>query len=443
MNDWFEAEQRVERAHELFESGRWEDALHELRAAVHVNPFQGEWHFNMGLALDALGRYDEAIASFTRAMECDGEDAEVLNNLGVDHLRLDRATEALEFFERAGRLEPSDVASYIHRIAAYAQLDDHDQAEVMFYMAQELDDAHPRAYYEMGLSLLDRSMVDRAIWCLNQVRRLDPNAGDVHARLGEAHWLKGQLERARRHYLRQLRVDGGDVQTLMELAMLLVEMDRSAEAAQKLRRVTELDPGHIEAHFELAMLAMDNHDLDAAQRQLQLVLRLDAQRPGVHQKLARIALERKRMIETRRHLRAELAIERDFAESEEADELAELLLDAQMPREAVRLLAAMSQSRPQDAAVLHQYALALFMDNRLEPGIRVCRQALRLDPACTAAMHNLTLAHLQLGQYRRARYWLKQVLRQGEAGDAQLRQLQTKVLWATLKQAARRIFRRK
>ena len=35
MNEWFEAEQRAERAHELFDSGRWEDALRELVERFH------------------------------------------------------------------------------------------------------------------------------------------------------------------------------------------------------------------------------------------------------------------------------------------------------------------------------------------------------------------------------------------------------------------------
>jgi len=34
MNEWFEAEQHVERAHELFEAGRLDEAEVELRAAL-------------------------------------------------------------------------------------------------------------------------------------------------------------------------------------------------------------------------------------------------------------------------------------------------------------------------------------------------------------------------------------------------------------------------
>ena len=38
MNEWFEAEQRIERAQELTESQRWAEALAELEAALAINP---------------------------------------------------------------------------------------------------------------------------------------------------------------------------------------------------------------------------------------------------------------------------------------------------------------------------------------------------------------------------------------------------------------------
>src|SRR4051812_46673554 len=59
MNDWDDAERRVERAHELFDRGQWEAALHELRAAIAINPYNGSWHYNLGLTYDAMDRTQE------------------------------------------------------------------------------------------------------------------------------------------------------------------------------------------------------------------------------------------------------------------------------------------------------------------------------------------------------------------------------------------------
>src|SRR5262245_53815618 len=51
MNEWFDAEHHVERAHEHYEAGRWTEAETELRHALSLNPYRPDWHFNLGLTL--------------------------------------------------------------------------------------------------------------------------------------------------------------------------------------------------------------------------------------------------------------------------------------------------------------------------------------------------------------------------------------------------------
>src|SRR4051794_17486810 len=71
MNDWDDAERRVEKAQELFEQRRWQEALEELRAATSINPYNGSWFFNIGLTLDELDRYEEALDAYRQALEID------------------------------------------------------------------------------------------------------------------------------------------------------------------------------------------------------------------------------------------------------------------------------------------------------------------------------------------------------------------------------------
>src|SRR5687767_4730349 len=95
-NDWNDAERRVERAQELFEQRKWQEALEELRAATSINPYNASWYFNIGLTHDELGRYDEAIDAYTHALEIDGENLQALHHLGVDLHQVGRFREALE-----------------------------------------------------------------------------------------------------------------------------------------------------------------------------------------------------------------------------------------------------------------------------------------------------------------------------------------------------------
>ncbi len=439
MNDWSDAESRVEKAQELFESGRLEDALGELRAALAVNPFHGEWHFNMGVTLDAMGRFEEAVDAYEQALEHHGETADILYNLGVDCLRLNRPEDSIAYFDRVEKLDPLDEHSYIYRIEAYALLGEHEQAELMFYMACQLDDEHPRSYFNISLSLLNREQYDRAIWCLNRARRLDPQDPDVHLTLAGAYRKTGGLDQSYRSYVRYLRLDPGDVLTLVAFGELLIEMERRAEAAEKFRRAVELDPLCASGHYWLGVLAMESHHLDAAQSGFELALQLDRELACAHQKLAAVALGRGQLKTARRHLRQELSRDGKIPSIASARELAGLLMDAGMCEEAVEILERLVSDSPMRGDLRHELAVALFRLGRIDAGIRQSRRAVRTRGDLTTTMRNLAEAHLRLGQMRRAAYWVKRALAT-EPEDPGLKQLRSKVRILIAKAKVKRMF---
>src|SRR5215207_5315136 len=105
MNDWDDAERRVEKAQELFEQRRWQEALEELRAAISINPYNGGWFFNVGLTLDELERYHEAL-------DIDQNDIQAMNHLGVDLHRVGRLSDALKIYEAIEKIDATFEPSY-------------------------------------------------------------------------------------------------------------------------------------------------------------------------------------------------------------------------------------------------------------------------------------------------------------------------------------------
>jgi len=122
INDWIDAETRVERARALYEKGRWVEAAAELRAAIDVNPNNADWHFNLALTFDAMEEYVRAVECYQAAMSLEPNDLETLNCLGVDLTRLGRYAESLEFFGRMQKLDPAYEASYCNRIITYLEM---------------------------------------------------------------------------------------------------------------------------------------------------------------------------------------------------------------------------------------------------------------------------------------------------------------------------------
>ena len=83
MNDWFEAEQRVERAQQLSESHCFAEALAELDVALSINPNNALWHAQRGYLLEELDRTADAVEAYRRSLQLESGDQDVSLALGT------------------------------------------------------------------------------------------------------------------------------------------------------------------------------------------------------------------------------------------------------------------------------------------------------------------------------------------------------------------------
>lgn len=414
MDEWNQAEQHAQRAHQLYEMGQWDKALAELRLALAFDPSQSDWHFGMGMTLDALQRYEEAVQSYERVLKLRGDDVETLLYMGVDLIRIDRPRRAIDLLERAERGAETDTerhSTYCHRILAYSILGNHDEAEVMFYMAKQLVEECPICYDHLAQSLEDRGLLERSLWCWQQALKLDPHYPDVHLNLARIHRKLGQYDRSQTSYLRQLRESPGDVQTILQLGDLLVEMEQFGQAAEKFRRVLELDARVAQAHLALGRISLRIGHLDAALAELQTADQLDAAIPGVHLALAQLFYRRGDRPRALTHLRIEL--DRVGHSPLEILDIAELAVELRHPAITASLLGdllssadALRLDRAELADAYMRRAGALLLLGRMDECLKDCRKSLKLTPDNHLAMQNLALIYTDMGRYSRAKVFL-------------------------------------
>ncbi len=424
MNEWDDAERRVEKAHELYERGRWQEALDELKAAIAINPYNGSWHFNLGLTYDALDKFEAAIVAYREALEIDPDDVEVLCALGVDTNRTGRFDEAIGYFDKIEAIDPAYEACYCNRIVSYAEKGDHEKAEEMFFLARQYREQCPVCHYNLGGSLFARGLFDRALWCWQQVLGLDADHPQVHARIADAHWAKGQLAEARTHFIEELRGNPGDLDVMLDLGELLMEMGEWTPAAEKFRQVLELSPEEGTALFHLGELALHDGDTGTALEQFKRALKADRAFPGAHLRIAQVYLERGQLSEAAFHANCELS--QQTCDEATLVELGNLFLDLEQPSMAQTALRRVLLLNPQSAAARHNLGVALLKEGRTVEGIDEEKRALKVQPKYMLAMHNLALAYLTLRDMARARFWLREALDIAPS-DAQLRQLRRKI----------------
>jgi len=448
MNDWVDAEHHVEKAHEHYDAGRWDDAENELRQALSLNPYQPEWYFNLGLTLEAAGRNAKAAEAFANCFRLHNENGQPDANsallVGVNLVRAMQPEQALPWFDKAAQVEPMNVVISVHRIEALTDLGRHDKAEEVFYLAQQIEPEHADLYAAMADSLLASNQTERAVWCLREAARLDPELPRVQARLAKAYAASGRMERARQLYLRDLRMDPGDIDTLLDMGELLLDMHRHTEAGEKFRRVLELEADQPDAHFLLGELAEIEGRIPDALVHYDVVLRLDKTYSRVRLRLARVLFARGRdedlprirdlLKQEHRTFRADIDVDSSVHLSstiiaercEDLEELGRLMLDAEMETEAVKVYTAMIELQPASHRAHHGLSVALLQSGNYELGIVAAKKALDSQPRFVPAMHNLALAYLRQQQWIRARYWVRQASRV-EPDDPSLRRLRVKL----------------
>lgn len=437
MNEWYDAEGHEERAREAYEAGRWAEAESELREALSINPYQAEYHFNLGLTLEAAGRFAEAVKAFGSAHELAPDDSQAPMMIGVNLLRMEKPGDAIAWLEMARKASPNAVDAYIHLIEARTDLGEHDEAEVLFYIGQEIDPNNAGLYAAVADSLLMRGKHERALWCLREARTHQPDLSGLNSRMAAVYEAMGQRDLARRHYLLELRKNPGDIETLLELGCLLAEMELTDEAGEKFRRVLELNPSHAEAHFQLGDLALNNSRFAEAQRYFETVLAEDPTFKLARVRLAAALLGQR--VNPARDRARELLTE-EFEQftpgdkqmtSEDLDMFARSLLRVGLAARAVTVSQALCESRESDAEAMHLLGVSLFHAGQTEEAIATWRKTLEVDSRHASTMVNLIVAHAKLGRWRQCASWAKRALA-NRPGDHDLRRV---VFWLRIRAA--------
>ncbi|MCP4376058.1 MAG: tetratricopeptide repeat protein [bacterium] len=446
LNEWMDAEARVESAHRHFEQGRWPEAAAELRAAIDINPHNAAWHYNLGLTLEAMEDFVRAGEALQRATELEPDDIEILNSLGVNLTRQGMYAESLAAFGRIEKHDPTYEPSYCNRIITYTEMAQHDKAELMFYLARQVKDECALCYYNMGNSLYARKEYDRAIDCWKQTLRLEPNHRHANSRIAEVLWAKGDLAGASKYYEAELKADVDDVETLLDYGEMLMDLGQLDEARQKFVKALEIDPDDAAALFCLGELAMNKSAYGAAERHFRRALKSDFTYPLVHARLAGVLLKRGHVQEASRHLLYE--IKHAGNDIDILHELGHLLLEAKLIKQANSVLTQLVALVPGDAHARHNLAVSYFQMNNHREGIKHCREALKIKPDYVLAFYNLALAHLRIGEKERARRYASRAYMLAP-GDESVRGLSRRIgishqgFWSKLRSAFRFLCRSK
>ena len=145
---------KFNRAVELQQQGKLDEAAAEYRAALAIKPDYLEAQANLGVVLARLGRYDEAVAAYESALKLAPHSAPILLNLGIAYYRAGKFDQAVAAFQRLLEQKPDVTqARQLYGLSLSALGRDE---EAVKQLEQTLDAAPPDAavLYSLGLAYL-------------------------------------------------------------------------------------------------------------------------------------------------------------------------------------------------------------------------------------------------------------------------------------------------
>jgi tetratricopeptide (TPR) repeat protein len=429
-------EKLAQRAAEHFRRGRLKEAEADLRKAIAGEPSRGDWHFNLGLTLEAAGRLEDALRSFRDAVMRMPRRAEARFAEGSILCRLERYIEAITPLTTATTLDRRCEPAWAKLVEVHGALGELDEAETVYYLAQEALDRMPLVLVAMGDLQLGRERHDRAAWCFREALSQAPEMPRLRSRLARALLLGGTPDAALRMYLEELRANPGDVGTLLECGDLLAAQRRIGDAVEKYRRAAELAPNLAAPRARLGMVLVAIGRPEQAKAELELAYALEPNAQLVRLSLAGVLAGEGSHDAALRLLREEAARRRDFGSdvaSAELQRATDTFVACGAPSDAADLLERVWRERPEDLDLARKLMTASFAAGRRRRARGLARQIARNDPSFAAGCaYNLALDALECGRLRLARARVRRASKEF-AGDASFRSLRMRLVAETLR----------
>jgi tetratricopeptide (TPR) repeat protein len=171
-----------QKAYELYEEGKYEEAAKEYQAAIEKNPGEATNYFNLGVTLMALNKPDEAVEVFKKTIEIQPENFGALKSLGQIYTKENEFEEAAKYLDLASKLSAEDPEVFYNLGVSRMNIGDYPRAAEAFHKTFACNERYVDALYMLGLVYLHQNKMEEARAFLEKFLKLnpdDPKAEDI------------------------------------------------------------------------------------------------------------------------------------------------------------------------------------------------------------------------------------------------------------------------
>lgn len=256
---------------------QWPQALDMLHKASNLAPDLAGIRLNIGLVYYRQRKFQAAIEPFESVVQQMPDSYQARYLLGFCYFFNGRWADTVTILEPLwGQVSAADQLNYLYVLGRSAELAKNVTLEEKAYAQMaEIGQGSPEFRMIIGKSHLNRGEYDESVSELEAAAQAGPKLPLVHYYLGMAYLRKQDLERARTEFKKDLALEPDAAFTYEQLGKVESTLQNEAEAAKDFRRAIKLDPQSVDSRMELARIDERKKQYPAALAQLDEIIRLD------------------------------------------------------------------------------------------------------------------------------------------------------------------------
>ncbi|MAA77774.1 MAG: hypothetical protein CL916_00825 [Deltaproteobacteria bacterium] len=207
------------------EFGHHEDAYGHFQQATQSIPHNAAAWNGMGRSLFALGRYEEALVVQKHAVMLDAKQANFFNNLGNTHYALSKFDDAKDVFVRATQLNPDLLEAWCNLGRTALAQSQYMEAKDYLEHALSIQSLHWESWTNLGMVWEGLGDMKKAGLAYHKAVEIHPHNAQSCFNLGQWFHKKKEWFDAKRLYRQALEHDRNHIQSYLQLARTVVEID--------------------------------------------------------------------------------------------------------------------------------------------------------------------------------------------------------------------------
>jgi len=260
------------KAAKLYQEGRVDDAITELKQAIDLEPEHIKSHSTLAAIYEAQERFEEAIFAYRKVLQIDVDDARANLRLGVILMRQGRYDEALTPLRMAWSNDQKNSRAANALACALDETGDYNTAQIMYEEALKLDPGLSDARFNLGILHFNQKKYEAAITnFVTYMVKVGDNSR-AHRNIGRSLEQLGQLDGALNSLNKARNLDPSNPDILFDLGLVYDQKEDRDTAISMYRQALALNPAYLEARYNLAELLMRDGQLYEATSEFQVIL---------------------------------------------------------------------------------------------------------------------------------------------------------------------------